>query len=436
MIQNDSDLSEEFLERGWKTTSVIPSGPSRWSVMAQKLDPQWWLLLPILMMQFTGIALVIPALPNYKLRFFGGHAVLAAHVQSISDSTRAFLTILVSGELGRLSDTMGRRPIVFLSIASTMAPLLSLAVTSNLYPYFVLFSLAGALGGQNSPAVSAYIADCSPKEARTKNFGMTGSVVSGVWMLMPAVGGLISQRYGEQNVFKVAVAFEVLAGIAVFMLPESLPLHQRQPHEFTFSLANFLQPVRSLAERSDAFLCRLALVRLLYGLSANGTKTVIFFFLAAEIGSFSDADFGTLLTLMGLSGILGQVFLLRLLLRASFSELFVTLIAILAAMLQSVGWILLPYFPSKGAAFAIMSLSGISSMSDPAFAALVTEARHDDIGLMLGVFNAVDGLTSLMAPLVFSFLFSMNPLGPFALSMAVNACAAILIGVLIFQRPR
>lgn len=394
--------------------------------------PSWWFLLPVITLQFAGLALILPALPNLKLRFFSGDTMHAAHVQSLTDSSRALLTTLVSSKLGRFSDTLGRRPLVLLSIVCTVAPLLALILTPNLYFYYALYALAGALGGQSSPAVGAYVADCCPQEGRAKSLGIIGATASLVFMLMPLVGGTLSARFGEHWVFNFATAVEGIAFVFVlFVLPESLRQSAAQSTAQPVKVAreSCVQPLRSLVGRGDGHIWQFVVVRFLRGLASSGTSTVLFFALMNFV-PLGDADFGFMMAASGLAGIIGQAIVLRLLLKYVCSEIAVLLFATCVAAVQLAGNLLLPLYPSKSLIYALVLLGGGASMGDPAFTAVVTRDLQEDFGLVLGVFASVDGATAFVAPLVFSLMFTANPLAPLALAGALNATAALFVAVI------
>lgn len=431
VMQSDHDLCNGLVQPRSKS-SIFRFASSRCDyTMTDLLEPQWWLLPPILFLQFTGIALVIPALPNYKLHFFGS-ADRAARFQSFTDSSRAVLTTIVSGELGRVSDAVGRCPLILLSVICTLAPLISLALTESLYPYLLLFAISGALGGQNTPAVNAYVADCCPQKIRAKCFGMIGVVINFVFMVAPIFGGFFAQRYGLEQLFKLAVVLEIVAAFTVALLPESLPHELRQSfslsHDVNFSFRKILEPLKDLvAMPNGSFLRRLATIRFIRGLAGSGVGTLLFFFLASQLGSFTDADFGALMAAFGFAGTCGQLIILRILLNCNCSERTVLLVSLCAVTVQVAAWTLLPLFPSKTLTFTVSLLSAGTAMMDPAFTALVTEGRQEDIGLMLGVFTSVDGLASLLGPLAFSLMFSFNHVFPFGIAAVLNASAAMLV---------
>src|SRR6202044_1140064 len=76
--------------------------------------------------------------------------------------------------LGRLSDRIGRRPVLLVSLACSIASYLWLGLADALWMLFAARLLAGA-GAGNIAAAQAYIADVTPPEKRAKGMGMIGA---------------------------------------------------------------------------------------------------------------------------------------------------------------------------------------------------------------------------------------------------------------------
>mmetsp|Transcript_41010 Transcript_41010/g.89612 ORF Transcript_41010/g.89612 Transcript_41010/m.89612 type:complete len:457 (-) Transcript_41010:30-1400(-) len=385
-------------------------------------EATWWMVALVLVPQYAGLALVVPVLPRLKLQFFGGDSGKAARVQSLMESTRAILTFCVTSDLGKLADAVGRRPLVILSVLCTLGPLLSLVLTSNLYPYFALFTLAGAMGGQSSPAVSAYVADCVPNQDRAQTFGIIGALVGGSLMVAPLLGSYIADGFGMTELFRLAVAIEVLAALIACVIPESLPESRRTPFFLSALSLKKAQPLLDLFETGGANLYSLALFRVFQSIAGKGLSTVTFFALA-QLVSFNDVDFGVLIILYGATGILGQSVLLRMLMRCGCKEMTLLMLGQFATAAQAGGFLLLGPFPSKALVFALLAFAPLSAVADPAFTAALTKGFGEDLGFVLGVFNAIDGFTSFLAPFVFSLLFSVNPFYPFAVGCALHLAA-------------
>jgi len=435
-MQSDVGLPEEPLLP--RTTSKLLLEPPRFPLRGRSWrlafdgsvttadGANWWALLPILFGLNAGLALVLPALPNLKLRFFEGDAPAAASAQSLMESVRAALICLVSGELGRLSDAVGRRPLVLLSVICTLAPLVSLLLTSNLYIYFVLFSLAGALGGQSSPIVYAYVADCCPERVRARSFGVMGAMVGSVYMVIPPIGAFIGAYFGHQALFAAAVSVEMLAVASVFLLRESLPDHKRQNYQVSTNPRAAVEPLMLLLRRRGSMLWWLAIVRFLLSLSFSGLMTVSSFSFAALL-SLSDVDFGVVMSVQGGSAIIGQVLFIRLFIWLGFEELALLFLGVCMGASQAMGLLMLGWYPRKIVILVSILVGAGGAVERPAFNALLTKGLDEDIGLTLGMFTAVDGLATCIAPFMFSIVFACGPLYPFAVAAVLQGWAATII---------
>jgi multidrug resistance protein len=92
---------------------------------------------------------------------------------------------------GRLSDRVGRRPVMLATIAGTALSLLLLGLAPSLGWLFAARLLAGAFAA-NLGVASAYIADVTPPEERTRWMGMLGAAFGVGFVLGPALGGALA----------------------------------------------------------------------------------------------------------------------------------------------------------------------------------------------------------------------------------------------------
>jgi DHA1 family tetracycline resistance protein-like MFS transporter len=137
--------------------------------------------------------------------------------------------------LGSLSDRVGRRPVVLISLLGSGLDYFLLAFAPNLAWFFVGRIIAG-ITSANFAAATAYIADISPPEKRAANFGLIGAAFGLGFILGPALGGLLGD-VGLRVPFLVAGGLTLLNfvyGLAV--LPESHALENRRA--FSWARAN------------------------------------------------------------------------------------------------------------------------------------------------------------------------------------------------------
>src|SRR5205085_9914748 len=132
---------------------------------------------------------------------------------------------------GRLSDRVGRRPVLMISMAASVLAYLWIGSATALWMLFAARALAGACAG-NIAAAQAYIADITKPEERAKGMGVIGAAFGFGFIIGPALGGLLAGHdpatADVQTPAWVAAGFSFVALCGVFLLlPESLPAERR-----------------------------------------------------------------------------------------------------------------------------------------------------------------------------------------------------------------
>lgn len=157
----------------------------------------------VVFVDLVGFGMIIPILPYYAESFGASATVLGFLMMSYSG-----MQFLFSPFWGRLSDRVGRRPVLLICIIGIASSMLVLGFAKSLLWLFIGRVLAGFFGA-NISAAQAYIADVTPPEERAKGMGLIGAAFGLGFLFGPALGGFLSQwGYGT-------VAFAV-AGLAVF----------------------------------------------------------------------------------------------------------------------------------------------------------------------------------------------------------------------------
>jgi len=189
-------------------------------------------LIPLFFTVFldmVGIGVLIPVLPVILL---GNNLVLGA---SVPFATRTLILGMLLATypifqffgaplLGAWSDHVGRRKVLFVSLAGTFIGYVLFAVgiyTNSLALLFVSRALDGFTGGSIAPVMSA-IADISDSRSKAKNFGLVGMAFGLGFILGPFIGGQLA-AFGATVPF-IATAVLTLANISLvaFLLPETL----------------------------------------------------------------------------------------------------------------------------------------------------------------------------------------------------------------------
>jgi MFS transporter, DHA1 family, tetracycline resistance protein len=144
------------------------------------------ILFLIVFIDLIGFGVVIPLLPYYALRYDA--APYAVTMLMASYSLAQFVAAPV---LGRISDRVGRRPVLLASLGCSIAAYLWLGLADALWMLYAARLLAGA-GAGNIAAAQAYIADVTPPEKRAKGMGMIGAAFGLGFTVGPALGGIIA----------------------------------------------------------------------------------------------------------------------------------------------------------------------------------------------------------------------------------------------------
>jgi multidrug resistance protein len=193
-----------------------------------------------ILLDLVGFGMILPLLPFYAQAF------KATPVQiGLLFSSYSLTQLLFAPLLGRLSDRVGRRPILLASITGSVAAYLLFAAAPNYAVLLAARSLAG-VAAANYGIAQAYMADVSAPEERSKAMGLVGAAFGLGFVLGPALGGVLAQA-GDRA---VPLAAAVLSGanllVAFFGLPESLSpeVRGRAGRGSWFDLSDLLQVLR------------------------------------------------------------------------------------------------------------------------------------------------------------------------------------------------
>ena len=203
------------------------------------------ILFLIVFIDLVGFGVVIPLLPYYALRYDA--SAFAVTMLMASYSLAQFIAAPV---LGRISDKVGRRPVLLASIACSIASYVWLGLADALWMLFAARLLAGA-GAGNIAAAQAYIADVSPPEKRAKGMGMIGAAFGLGFTIGPAIGGVIAGSDPAaadlaRPAFLAAFLSAVALALTAALLKESLaPGAAAAPRPGRYALARgaFARPV-------------------------------------------------------------------------------------------------------------------------------------------------------------------------------------------------
>lgn len=179
-----------------------------------------------ILLDLIGFGMILPLLPFYAQELHASPFKIGLLFSSYSLTQLLFAPLL-----GRLSDRVGRRPVLLASIAGGAASYLLFALAPNYGILLLARSLSG-LAAANYAIAQAYMADVSPPEERSKAMGLVGAAFGLGFVLGPALGGVLSLSHTGSEHRIVPLTAATLSTInllmALFALPESLSPELRQ----------------------------------------------------------------------------------------------------------------------------------------------------------------------------------------------------------------
>ncbi len=173
-----------------------------------------------------GFGMVIPFLSFYA-REYGASGFAVGAVVGIYSIMQFFFAPV----WGRLSDRVGRRPILLVSLVASTTGYLLFAFSHSLAILFVSRVIAG-IGGANIGTAQAYIADSTAPENRAKGMGLIGAAFGLGFILGPPLSGVLASIGTKHGLHGNLLPGLVAAGlsftaflIALSVLAESKPAH-------------------------------------------------------------------------------------------------------------------------------------------------------------------------------------------------------------------
>ena len=303
---------------------------------------------------------------------------------------------------GRLSDRIGRRPVLLMTIAGTALSLAALGLADSL-PWILAARVAAGAFAANLGVASAYIADVTPEAERTRWMGLLGASFGVGFVLGPLIGGLLVPfGYGVPMLFAAGLA-ALNGGFAFAVL--------REPEART-AAAGAARAGR-LSVLRDPRVRLLCAANLLFSIAVTQLETLFAFFMRDRFG-WDAHHFAWLLVAMAvvMGSVQGGAMKA---LSARFSERALVgggsaLLALAFLALSEMPTVLLLVAPLVAAAVG----RGVAQPALMSLASLAAPAGGR--GAVMGAFQAAGSLARVVGPLAGGVLYDRSLAGPFVLA--------------------
>jgi MFS family permease len=181
------------------------------------LPPGFGVLWTTVAVDLLGFGIVVPLLPLYAHRLGAGPGSVGLLLAAFSAAQFVSAPLL-----GRLSDRVGRKPLLIVSLVGTAAASLLTGVAGSLWLLLVARILDGASGGSVSVA-QASATDLVGPEDRMRVFGLLGAAYGVGFVIGPAIGAMAALGGARIPFFVAAGIAGINAVVATKRLPETRP---------------------------------------------------------------------------------------------------------------------------------------------------------------------------------------------------------------------
>ncbi len=367
----------------------------------------------VVFIDLLGFGMVIPILPYYAKSFGASATTLGWLMMCYSG-----MQFLFSPFWGSLSDRVGRRPIILISVFGIACSMLFLGFAQSLTWLFIGRIFAGFFGANISTA-SAYIADVTTAENRAKGMGMIGAAFGLGFLFGPALGGLLSEwSYGLVAYVAAGLAFFNFI-FAIFALKEPpISQEERQKHRHRIDRKSWLM---TLSNPKTG----LAILLFFLVTTAFAQLETTFAFLLLQRFGLDARHAGEILALMALvmvfiqGGAIGKLvkFLGEMRLVVIGTALMAISLSIASISFTLFAFVTALLFQALGFAITNPSLSSLVSRS----------ADADKQGSTLGLYQSAGSLARVIGPLMAGVLFDrMGSQAPFLCAAALFALSFLL----------
>lgn len=250
------------------------------------------ILFLIQFLVMVGFGIVIPILPFLIAKLGGGALSLGIFMAAYS-----VMQFFFAPFWGRLSDRIGRRPVLLIGLSGYGVTFFMFGLVHNLYALITVRALSGMISSATLPTAMAYLTDITTEGAdRSKSMGMVGAAMGLGMVFGPALGGWLGH-------YSFSMPFYIAGGLALFVLP--------------FAFAFLPETLRKSGPRGEKKAVRLSMavfqdpLFMLFAFNFVMTFTMAMFestfaLLAAAKVGFGPREMGATFTVAGIVGVLIQ----------------------------------------------------------------------------------------------------------------------------------
>ena len=378
-------------------------------------------------LMMTGFAVIIPVFPQ-RLQALG----LGSETLALMEGAFGLGMFLFSTPMGTWSGRIGRKPILFISLAGFIVTNLLLAFVNVPLFFIPIRFVEGSLLSGLIPVAMSMVGDTIPFEKQGRWIGFLTTAQAVGFALGPGLGGFLAQTLGSTSPFLLSASIALAASLlAIFMVPETLHVRNTAMSQAAAGAASAQQP-------SELRLSRLILLMapfLVIDFGMIFTYPFVFpqypFFLE-KIQHYSAAQYGLLFSAYGMALAVFPLVTGRLSERLPKKPLIVTGSLLFSAL--NLFMCVAPVYPLLLLGAALAGLG--SAFVEPAMGSIYLRATTDETrGRVMGMRGSAISLAVMLGPLtqaVAGLWISAHT--TFAIGVALSLGMA-LVAFLLLKNP-
>lgn len=358
------------------------------------------IILSTVVLSAVGIGLTMPIIP--QLMRDVGHTTELGWRFGAFTGLYALMQFVFSPILGMLSDRFGRRPILLLSLAGSVVDYVFMAIAPSLSLLFLGRAIAG-ITGASMAVTSAYIADVTPEDQRSRRYGQLGACFGIGFIIGPVIGGVLGAYWVRAPFLAAAAMNAINLLLTLFLVRESHTARNAAPAGERERI--FFNPLHSL-RWAIGFKSLLPLIAasgvLVFVGEIGGTVWVLY---GEDKFTWDALTVGISLACFGAFHALAQAFVVGPI-SERWGERRALIVGITA---DTCAYILIALATHGWMAFALMPLFCLGGIGAPALQALLSgSVGPDQQGKLQGVLASTASLANVIGPVAISTIYFMS----------------------------
>jgi DHA1 family tetracycline resistance protein-like MFS transporter len=378
-------------------------------------------MFAVVFVNLVGFGIVVPLMP-----FFAQSLQAQAWQVTLMFTTYSLGQFFAEPYFGRLSDRIGRKPILIITTALSVLFYVCLAFAPNIWVAIMIRFFSGLSSG-NISTIQGYVSDVSPPEKRSGRMSLIGGAFSLGFIIGPFIGGILSHETSAGgNQFRLPLmGAALLSAFACFGVMLFIRESRQRRTKIEAAQPNILKTAQEALH--SPVLSRLILSTFCYMMAFAGLEATFGLWAEARF-HWGPKEIGAIFLPLGIAAALMQMVFMRPLTRrygeskVLASGLFVFGLSFVIQGMNPIGWLITPIIMlgALGQAVIFSSICAIISISTP----------PDKQGAMLGLNMSTGAIARITGPMIAGYVFSL--FGPDA-SVWMGAVTTLPAAVLALQ---